>query len=115
MDIKKQQVIQHTTWVIIRYTNCEKKLFAPQAHCVCLAGDASANEEAIAPAVSKRRLLSVSGNANDICGNIGRTEKHLETGSVPDVADAIEVLSSKVVLMQFIHFTITRTSLWGII
>jgi len=59
-------------------------------------GDASANEEAIAPAVSKRRLLSVSGNANDICGNIGRTEKHLETGSVPDVADAIEVLSSKI-------------------
>jgi len=59
-------------------------------------GDASANEEAIAPAVSKRRLLSVSGNANDTCGNIGRTEKHLETGSVPDVADAIEVLSSKI-------------------
>ncbi|XP_039776274.1 DNA topoisomerase 2-binding protein 1-A-like isoform X7 [Panicum virgatum] len=61
-----------------------------------LAGDASANEEAIAPAVSKRRLLSVSGHANDTCGNIGRTEKHLETGSVPDVADAIEVLSSKI-------------------
>ncbi|PAN41605.1 hypothetical protein PAHAL_8G056000 [Panicum hallii] len=60
------------------------------------AGDASANEEAIAPAVSKRRLLSVSGNANDTCGNIGRTEKHLESGSVPDVADAIEVLSSKI-------------------
>ncbi|CAL4994384.1 unnamed protein product [Urochloa decumbens] len=58
-------------------------------------GVASGNEETPAPAVSKRRLLSVSGHANDTCGNI-RTEKHLESGSVPDVADAIEVLSSKI-------------------
>lgn len=59
-------------------------------------GVASANEETTAPAVSKRKLLSVSGQANDTCGNIGSTEKHLESGSVPDVADAIEVLSSKI-------------------
>ncbi|CAL4985386.1 unnamed protein product [Urochloa decumbens] len=58
-------------------------------------GVASGNEETPAPAVSKRRLLSVSGRANDTCRNI-RTEKHLESGSVPDVADAIEVLSSKI-------------------
>ncbi|CAO2152825.1 unnamed protein product [Urochloa humidicola] len=59
-------------------------------------GVASANEETIAPAVSKRTLLSVSSKANDTCRNMGRTEKHLESGSVPDVADAIEVLSSKI-------------------
>ncbi|CAL4994372.1 unnamed protein product [Urochloa decumbens] len=59
-------------------------------------GVASTNEETIAPAVSKRTLLSVPSKANDTCGNMGRTEKHLEIGSVPDVADAIEVLSSKI-------------------
>lgn len=88
-----------------------RNFFSPQTHRVCLAGVASANEETTAPAVSKRKLLSVSGQANDTCGNIGSTEKHLESGSVPDVADAIEVLSSKVMLLQSIHFTVTWTSL----
>ncbi|KAL6868202.1 hypothetical protein ACP4OV_015047 [Aristida adscensionis] len=59
-------------------------------------GIASANEEIIAPAVSKRRRLSISGKANDTCGNIGQNEKNLNSSSVPDVADAIEVLSSKI-------------------
>ncbi|KAF8711199.1 hypothetical protein HU200_029215 [Digitaria exilis] len=61
-----------------------------------LAGVTSANEETTAPAVSKRRLVSVSGKADDTSRNIGKTEKHLESVSVPDVADAIEVLSNKI-------------------
>ncbi|XP_062198046.1 uncharacterized protein LOC133900812 [Phragmites australis] len=59
-------------------------------------GIASANEEPISPAVSKRRRLSVSGKASDTCRNTGGPEKHLDNSSVPDVADAIEVLSSKI-------------------
>ncbi|KAL6658506.1 hypothetical protein ACP70R_004092 [Stipagrostis hirtigluma subsp. patula] len=59
-------------------------------------GIASANEEIIAPAVSKRRKLSVSGKANETCRNIGQTEKHMDSSSAPDVADALEVLSSKI-------------------
>jgi topoisomerase (DNA) II binding protein 1 len=91
-----------------------RNFFLQQTHHVCLAGVASANEEKTAPAVSKRKLLSVSGQSNVTCGNIGRTETHLESSSVPDVADAIEVLSSKVMLLQSIHFIVTGTSLWDI-
>nr|CAB3489380.1 unnamed protein product [Digitaria exilis] len=63
---------------------------------LCTVSVTSANEETTAPAVSKRRLVSVSGKADDTSRNIGKTEKHLESVSVPDVADAIEVLSNKI-------------------
>lgn len=56
----------------------------------------SVNEETTMPAVSRKRRISVPGKVNDTCGNIGRSEKHLDNSSVPDVADAIEVLSSKI-------------------
>ncbi|CAO2152844.1 unnamed protein product [Urochloa humidicola] len=75
-------------------TDCQETTTSNPTHNS--AGVASANEQTIAPAGSKRTLLSVSSKANDTCGNMGRTEKHLESGSVPDVADAIEVLSSKI-------------------
>ncbi|CAO2152845.1 unnamed protein product [Urochloa humidicola] len=74
-------------------TDCQETTTSNPTHN---SGVASANEQTIAPAGSKRTLLSVSSKANDTCGNMGRTEKHLESGSVPDVADAIEVLSSKI-------------------
>lgn len=48
------------------------------------------------PAVSRKRRISVPGKVNGICGNIEKTEKQLDNSSVPDVADAIEVLSSKI-------------------
>lgn len=48
------------------------------------------------PAISKRRRISVPSKVNDTCRNVGRSEKHLNSSSVPDVADAIEVLSSKI-------------------
>ncbi|WVZ53758.1 hypothetical protein U9M48_004659 [Paspalum notatum var. saurae] len=60
----------------------------------CQAGFAAVNEETT-PAVSKKRRMSIPGTANDTCGSI-RFEKHLENSSVPDVAEAIEVLSSKI-------------------
>ncbi|OQU83056.1 hypothetical protein SORBI_3005G068800 [Sorghum bicolor] len=56
----------------------------------------SVNEETTMPAVSRKRRISVPVKVNDTCGNIGRSEKHLENSSGPDVADAIEVLSSKI-------------------
>ncbi|CAD6254379.1 unnamed protein product [Miscanthus lutarioriparius] len=56
----------------------------------------SVHEETTMPAVSRKRRISVPGKVNDTCGNIGRSEKHLDNSSVPDVADAIEVLSSKI-------------------
>ncbi|KAJ1274902.1 hypothetical protein BS78_05G095500 [Paspalum vaginatum] len=60
----------------------------------CQAGFAAVNGETT-PAVSKKRRMSVPGKANDTCESI-RSEKQLESSSVPDVADAIEVLSSKI-------------------
>uniref|UniRef100_A0A804MJJ0 BRCT domain-containing protein n=1 Tax=Zea mays TaxID=4577 RepID=A0A804MJJ0_MAIZE len=56
----------------------------------------SVNEETTMPAVSRKRRISVPGKVNGICGNIEKTEKQLDNSSVPDVADAIEVLSSKI-------------------
>ncbi|XP_066336838.1 uncharacterized protein [Miscanthus floridulus] len=56
----------------------------------------SVHEETTMPAVSRKRRISVPGKVNDTCGNIGRSEKHLDNSSIPDVADAIEVLSSKI-------------------
>ncbi|GJN28694.1 hypothetical protein PR202_gb16851 [Eleusine coracana subsp. coracana] len=58
-------------------------------------GVAAANEESCPPAVNKRRKLSVPSKAGDTRENIGRTDRQLHSSSVPDVADAIEVLSSK--------------------
>ncbi|OQU83057.1 hypothetical protein SORBI_3005G068800 [Sorghum bicolor] len=60
------------------------------------AGISAVNEETTMPAVSRKRRISVPVKVNDTCGNIGRSEKHLENSSGPDVADAIEVLSSKI-------------------
>ncbi|CAD6254402.1 unnamed protein product [Miscanthus lutarioriparius] len=60
------------------------------------AGISAVHEETTMPAVSRKRRISVPGKVNDTCGNIGRSEKHLDNSSVPDVADAIEVLSSKI-------------------
>ncbi|KAL5204766.1 hypothetical protein ABZP36_009637 [Zizania latifolia] len=63
------------------------------------AGNAYVNEEPIDLGVSKRRRLSQFGSANNRPGNTGRTEKHQDSTSVPDVADAIEdllVQSSKI-------------------
>ncbi|KAG0529102.1 hypothetical protein BDA96_05G069500 [Sorghum bicolor] len=60
------------------------------------AGIFAVNEETTMPAVSRKRRISVPVKVNDTCGNIGRSEKHLENSSGPDVADAIEVLSSKI-------------------
>ncbi|KAK3118059.1 hypothetical protein QOZ80_9BG0693640 [Eleusine coracana subsp. coracana] len=59
-------------------------------------GVAAANEESCPPAVNKRRKLSVPSKAGDTRENIGRTDRQLHSSSVPDVADAIEVLSSKI-------------------
>ncbi|KAK3119421.1 hypothetical protein QOZ80_9AG0670220 [Eleusine coracana subsp. coracana] len=60
------------------------------------AGVAAANEESCPPAVNKRRKLSVPSKVGDTRENIGRTDRQLHSSSVPDVADAIEVLSSKI-------------------
>lgn len=85
---------------------CKEIMFTQSAH---IAGIFAVNEETTMPAVSRKRRISVPGKVNGICGNIEKTEKQLDNSSVPDVADAIEVLSSKVMLMQSIPFTITKT------
>lgn len=107
--------MQHTILVIVHFTSPAKKLCSPQTHCARIAGAgiSAVHEETTMPAVSRKRRISVPGKVNDTCGNIGRSEKHLDNSSIPDVADAIEVLSSKVMLMQSIHFTITKT--WDIV
>lgn len=102
--VKYQQTMQHTILVIVHFTSCGKKFCSPQTHCVCIAGFAAVSEETTMPAVSKKRRISVPGEVDDTYGNIGRSEKHLDSSSVPDVADAIEVLSSKVMLVQSIHY-----------
>jgi topoisomerase (DNA) II binding protein 1 len=66
-----------------------------------------ASEEIGVPSVNnnKRRRLSVPSKAGDPLENIGRADRQLDSSSVPDVADAIEVLSSKASSNQFMHFT----------
>jgi topoisomerase (DNA) II binding protein 1 len=96
--------------VIVHFTSSAKKLCSPQTHCARIAGISA---ETTMPAVSRKRRISVPGKVNDTCRNIGRSEKNLDNSSVPDVTDAIEVLSSKVTLMQSIHFTITNVRVHG--
>ncbi|TVU26224.1 hypothetical protein EJB05_28761 [Eragrostis curvula] len=68
-------------------TGCQKLTSDPTDN----SGIAAPNEETSAPAVNKRRRLSASGKVGDTCKNIGRTERQLDSTSVPDVADAIEI------------------------
>ncbi|CAM0874720.1 unnamed protein product [Alopecurus aequalis] len=56
----------------------------------------SISEEKNASSVNKRRR-SETGKANDTSGNNGRSEKHLDNGSVPGVVDSIKDLEDLLV------------------
>jgi topoisomerase (DNA) II binding protein 1 len=107
VSFKYQEAVQNTVLVIVHCTTCENILLS-QIHHVSFAGS-SITEEKSASSVNKRRR-SETGKAKDTSSNIERTEKHVDSSSVPGVADCIEdllVQSSRV--QRFMHFTIPMT------